>query len=83
MCSHGLEKVIDSRILYLIEVCKFLALSTSKQKQWVEIDDYAPPCKIPFNILLEIFYIVFTDNPLFEEHRVFLVDDIRVGCNRS
>lgn len=36
MCSHRLEKIVDSRILHGIELCKFLALSASEQKQRVK-----------------------------------------------
>lgn len=50
MCSHRLEKIVDSRILHGIELCKFS-------------------------------YTFFIDNPLFEKHMVFLVDDIHAGRN--
>ena len=33
MCSHRLEKIVNSKILHGIELCKFIALSTSKQEQ--------------------------------------------------
>lgn len=59
MCSHRLEKIVDSRILHGIELCKFLALSA----------------------LFEFSYTFFIDNPLFEKHMVFLVDDIHAGRN--
>lgn len=60
MCSHRLEKIVDSRILHGIKLCKFLALSASEQKQRVKTTittiqyhtTYCLSSHIPFSLII-------------------------------